>query len=157
MRNLIAFLLRYQGVLLFVLLEVVSLFLFVTNSSYQRAAFFNSANAYAGQVLTRRTEVADYFRLDDLNQQLLAENSRLRQQLFPPDYARREADSLPVGRDTLGRVVYRHLQPNPAGLGAPQLAGAAIPRPAAHRYPALTAHPAPVGQARAVCQRRGSV
>ncbi|RYY11224.1 MAG: rod shape-determining protein MreC, partial [Cytophagaceae bacterium] len=114
MRNLIAFVLRYQGVMLFVLLEVVSLFLFITNSSYQRAAFFNSANAYAGTVLAHRTEVADYFRLNELNQELLAENAQLRQQLFPPDFAHREADSLPVGRDTLGRVVYRHLRPYPA-------------------------------------------
>jgi rod shape-determining protein MreC len=116
MRNLIAFLLRYQGVMLFVLLEVVSLFLFITNSSYQRAAFFNSANAYMGVLLARRTQVADYFRLGELNQQLLADNARLRQQLFPPDFTRREADSLPVGRDTLGRVIYRHLRPAPGSL-----------------------------------------
>ncbi len=116
MRNLIAFLLRYQGVMLFVLLEVVSLFLFITNSSYQRAAFFNSANAYMGVLLARRTQVADYFRLGDLNQQLLADNAHLRQQLFPPDFTRREADSLPVGRDTLGRIVYRHLRPAPGSL-----------------------------------------
>ncbi len=114
MRNLITFLLRYQGVMLFVLLEVVSLFLFVTNSSYQRAAFFNSANAYAGVVLARRTQVADYFKLDELNRQLLADNAKLRQQLYPPDFARREADSLPVGRDTLGHVIYRHLRPDPS-------------------------------------------
>ena len=119
MRNLIAFVLRYQGVMLFVLLEVVSLFLFVTNSSYQRAAVLNSANAYAGQLLARRTEVADYFRLNDLNQQLLAENARIRQLLYQPDYAHREADSLPVGRDTLGNIMYRHLQPYPKGLGPP--------------------------------------
>ncbi len=118
MRNLIAFLLRYQGVMLFVLLEVVSLFLFITNSSYQRAAFFNSANAYAGVVLARRTEVADYFKLDELNRQLLADNARLRQQLYPPDFTRREADSLPVGRDTLGHVIFRHLRPDPATLAA---------------------------------------
>jgi rod shape-determining protein MreC len=123
-RNLIAFLLRFQGVMLFVLLEVVSLFLFVTNSSYQRAAFFNSANAYAGAVLARRTQIADYFRLDELNRQLLADNAQLRQQLYPPDFTRREADSLPVGRDTLGHIIYRHLRPDPsqalaAKAGAP--------------------------------------
>lgn len=114
MRNLIAFLLRFQGVMLFVLLEVVSLFLFVTNSSYQRAAFFNSANTYAGALLARRTQVADYFKLGELNQQLLADNARLRQQLYPPDFSRREADSLPVGRDTLGHLLYRHLRPDPS-------------------------------------------
>jgi rod shape-determining protein MreC len=110
-RNLLAFLLRYQGVLLLVLLEVASLYLFLTNNSYQRAAFFNSANAYMGILLARRTQVTDYFRLAELNQELQADNARLRRQLFPPDYAHREADSLPVGRDTLGRVVYRHLHP----------------------------------------------
>jgi rod shape-determining protein MreC len=120
MRNLIAFLLRFQGVMLFVLLEVVSLFLFVTNSSYQRAAFFNSANTYAGTVLARRTQVLDYFRLDELNHQLLADNAWLRQQLYPPDFTRREADSLPVGRDTLGHIIYRHLRPDPSpALAAP--------------------------------------
>jgi rod shape-determining protein MreC len=110
-RNLIAFLLRYQGVMLFVLLEVVSLYFFLTNSSYQRAAFFNSANAYMGVVLARRTQVTDYFRLDELNRQLQADNAQLRRRLYPPDFTHREADSLPVGRDTLGRVVYRHLHP----------------------------------------------
>jgi len=116
MKNLVAFLLRYQGIMLFVLLEVASFYLFLTNSSYQRAAFLNSANAYAGAVLARRTQVADYFRLGELNQQLLADNARLRQQLFPPDRARREADSLPVGRDTLGRLVFRQLRPKPDSL-----------------------------------------
>jgi len=111
MRNLLAFLLRYQGIMLFVLLEVVSFYFFLTNSSYQRAAFFNSANAYMGVLLERRTQVADYFRLAELNKQLLADNAQLRYKLYPPDFSRREADSLPVGRDTLGRVVYRHLRP----------------------------------------------
>ena len=130
MRNLLAFVLRFQGVMLFVLLEVVSLFLFVTSSSYQRAAFFNSANAYAGIVLARRTEVADYFRLVDLNKQLLADNARLRQRLYPPDYTHREADSLPVGRDTLGHVIYRHLRSDPAALATQPIApttGSKIP------------------------------
>jgi len=117
MRNLLAFLLRYQGIMLFVLLEVVSFYFFLTNSSYQRAAFFNSANAYLGVLLERRTQVADYFRLAELNKQLLADNARLRYKLYPPDYSRREADSLPVGRDTLGRVVYRHLRPLPVIAG----------------------------------------
>jgi len=103
--------------MLFVLLEVVSLYFFLTNSSYQRAAVFNSANAYMGVLLARRTQVTDYFRLDELNKQLQADNAQLRRQLFPPDFAHREADSLPVGRDTLGRVVYRHLRPaTPQGL-----------------------------------------
>lgn len=143
MSNLFAFLFRFRGALVFGLLEVLSLTLLFTNSSYQRAAFFNSANAYAGAILARRTQVADYFKLDDLNKQLALENAALRQQLFPPALGRREADSLAVGRDTLGRVIYqkRRVAPSPiptpgttvaAGTAVaaktPGLAGAA-PRP----------------------------
>ena len=106
MRNLFTFLFRFRGALVFGLLEILSLALLVTNSSYQRAAFFNSANAYAGAVLARRTQITDYFRLNELNQQLLRENAGLRQQLYPPDLGGREADSVPVGRDTLGRIRY---------------------------------------------------
>lgn len=123
MRNLFAFLFRFRGALVFGLLEVLSLGLLITNSSYQRAAFFNSANAYAGEVLTRRTQVVDYFRLRDLNQRLLAENAALRQQLYIPDLGGRVADSLPVGRDTLGHVVFRR----PGGVGIKPKATAAGP------------------------------
>ena len=107
MRNLFTFLFRFRGALVFGLLEILSLALLFTNGSYQRAAFFNSANAYAGAVLDRRTQVADYFQLADLNKQLQTENATLRQQLYPPELGRREADSVAIGRDTVGRVIYR--------------------------------------------------
>ncbi len=112
MKNLLLFLVRFQGLLVFGLLEVASLYLFVTSSSYQRAAFFNSANTYAGAVLARRSQVLDYFHLGALNQQLLTENARLRQQLYPPDLGQRQADSVavpPAPGDSLRRV--RYLRP----------------------------------------------
>ena len=110
MRNLSVFLFRFRGALVFGLLEIVCLFLYITNNSYQRVAFFNSANSYAGTVLARRAQVADYFHLAELNQQLAAENASLRQQLYPADSARREADlvALPPARlDSLRRVRYQ--------------------------------------------------
>ena len=112
MRNLFLFLFRFRGALVFGLLEIASLYLFVTNNSYQRAAFFNSANAYAGVVLARRTQISDYFHLAEMNQQLAAENAGLRQQLYPADSANREADSVaipPARTDSLHRV--RYLKP----------------------------------------------
>lgn len=119
MKNLLLFLVRFQGVLVFSILEVASLYLFVTSSSYQRAAFFNSANAYAGAVLARRTQVLDYFHLGALNQQLLAENARLRQQLYPPEQSRRAADSVavpPAPGDSLHRVRYQRPAQRPDTL-----------------------------------------
>ncbi len=98
---------------------MISLYLFVANNSYQRAAFFNSANSYAGQVLARRTQVTDYFHLAEMNQQLAAENAALRQQLYPADSTRREADSValpPARTDSLRRVRYRRPATRPDTL-----------------------------------------
>lgn len=127
MRNLFLFLFRFRGALVFGLLEIVSLYLFVTNNSYQRAAFFNSSNAYAGVVLARRTQITDYFHLAEMNQQLAAENAGLRQQLYPPDSASREADSValpPVRTDSLKRVRYQKpaAKPDTILLGQQRLA-----------------------------------
>ncbi|WP_400194185.1 rod shape-determining protein MreC [Hymenobacter sp. B81] len=102
MRNLLTFLFRYRGILVFVVLEIVSLVLLIRNSAYQRAAFFNSANTYAGQVLEVRTRIYDYFRLADVNQALVAENARLRQQLYRSDLSQRQPDSLAVAGDSSG-------------------------------------------------------
>jgi len=118
-RNLFLFLFRFRGALVFGLLEIISLYLFITNNSYQRAAFFNSANAYAGVVLAKRTQVTDYFHLNELNQQLVAENAALRQQLYPPDTVRREADSVavpPARTDSVRRVRYRRPAARPDTL-----------------------------------------
>lgn len=119
MGNLFLFLFRFRGALVFSLLEIISLYLFITNNSYQRAAFFNSANAYAGLVLARRTQVTDYFHLAEMNQQLAAENAALRQQLYPADTARREADSVavpPARTDTLARIRYQRPAAHPDTL-----------------------------------------
>ena len=119
MRNLFIFLFRFRGALVFGLLEIISLYLFVTNNSYQRAAFFNSANASAGTVLARRTQVLDYFHLAELNQELALENAGLRQQLYPADSVGREADSValpPARTDSLRRVRYQRPATRPDTL-----------------------------------------
>lgn len=122
MNNLLAFLFRYRGILVFALLEVLSLYLLIRNSTYQRAAFFNSSNAYVGQVLDWRNQVQDYFRLIEVNQGLMQENARLRQQLYRPDLGAREADSLPVSKDSLTQVrLVRLGRPDSLLLGLRQL------------------------------------
>ena len=112
---------------MFGLLEIISLYLFITNNSYQRAAFFNSANKYTGVVLERRTQITDYFYLAEMNQQLAVENASLRQQLYPPDTVRREADSVavpPARTDSLKRIRYQRpaILPDTLLLGQQSLA-----------------------------------
>lgn len=132
MRNLLDFLYRYRGALVFALLEIVSLVLLIRNSAYQRAAFLNSSNAYVGRVLEVRTQIYDYFRLIDVNQALVAENARLRRQLYPSDLAGRMPDSLATPGDTTGTrlrpdTVRLGLRPLPTRLaGSPLIPGRVI-------------------------------
>lgn len=81
MRNLFAFIFRYRGFLVFLLLEIFCGYLIVQNNSYQGAAFYNSANMYAGKVLEFQSEVSDYFRLVEVNQALVEENRKLQESL----------------------------------------------------------------------------
>ncbi|MEJ8801149.1 rod shape-determining protein MreC [Pontibacter sp. H249] len=82
MRNLFAFIYRFRAFLVFVMLEVLCIFMIVRYNTYQGAAFFNSANRYIGEVLEFQSGITDYFRLANVNSTLAQENSVLRQQLL---------------------------------------------------------------------------
>lgn len=82
MRNLFAFIYRFRAFLIFVLLEVLCIFMIVRYNTYQGAAFFNSANKYVGEVLQFQSSIADYFRLANINSTLARENAALRQEVM---------------------------------------------------------------------------
>ncbi|QNF32933.1 rod shape-determining protein MreC [Adhaeribacter swui] len=100
MRNLFAFIYRYRAFLVFILLEIGSVYLIIRNNKYHNAAFFNSANFYAGQVLAFRSRIYDYFRLVQVNQTLVQENTQLRQQLYRFQTIRQH-DSIPSFSDSV--------------------------------------------------------
>lgn len=82
MRNLFAFIYRFRAFLVFVLLEVLCVYLIVRYNTYQGAAFFNSANKYVGRVLEYQSSVSDYFRLASINNTLARENAVLREEVM---------------------------------------------------------------------------
>ncbi|MDX5419695.1 MAG: rod shape-determining protein MreC [Hymenobacteraceae bacterium] len=82
MRNLFVFIYRFRAFLVFVMLEVLCIFMIVRYNTYQGAAFFNSANRYIGEVLEFQSGITDYFRLANVNSTLARENAVLRQQLL---------------------------------------------------------------------------
>ncbi|MCC9137118.1 rod shape-determining protein MreC [Pontibacter silvestris] len=82
MRNLFAFIYRFRAFLVFVLLEVLCVYMIVRYNTYQGAAFFNSANKYIGQVLEYQSSVTDYFRLASVNTTLARENAALREEVM---------------------------------------------------------------------------
>lgn len=67
--------------LLFVLLELLSLSFVIRFNNYQRVMFFNSSNSIAGRVYERSANIGDYFKLQKINDKLAAENAELRGKL----------------------------------------------------------------------------
>ncbi len=81
MRNLIQFFVKNSYFFTFLLLETLALFLFIQNSHYQKATFINSSSVVTGKIYETYTEVTDYFRLKQSNEELARENALLRSKL----------------------------------------------------------------------------
>ncbi len=81
MYSLWRFILKHHFVILFILLEVVSILLLARSQNFHRNRVINTTSDAAGQVYEWSSEVSDYFRLGKNNRQLAEENAWLRQQL----------------------------------------------------------------------------
>ncbi|MFP4089147.1 MAG: rod shape-determining protein MreC [Cyclobacteriaceae bacterium] len=81
MYSLFSFLYSYRASILFVLLELLSIFFIVNNNSYHQAAVLNSSNRFVASVMNVNNTVSEYFSLKEVNQRLAAENSRLHEML----------------------------------------------------------------------------
>lgn len=78
MYNLFKFIVKYNFFLLFLLLEIISLSLVVQYNSYQKAKFINSANTFTGTIYTIQSNIASFFKLKKVNEQLAEENAYLK-------------------------------------------------------------------------------
>ena len=77
MRNIFLFIRRYFNFLLFLLLQVLSIFLIVQYSKYHQAMFGNSANRITGKVNEQYNKIEYYFQLKRTNDSLLKANEIL--------------------------------------------------------------------------------
>lgn len=77
MLRILQFLYSIRAFLLFVFLEVVAVWLIVSNNSPQGAAFFNSSNEVVGSILKKQADVVQFFALPEANEALTEENSEL--------------------------------------------------------------------------------
>jgi len=104
MRSLFRFLLRNHFLMLFLVLEAISLTLMVSFNDYQRVTFFNSSNNLVGSVYERFSNLDDYFSLGRTNARLAAENASLRKQL---QYRIKNQENYPINRpDTVDAPAY---------------------------------------------------
>jgi rod shape-determining protein MreC len=81
MQTLFLLIYRYKAFLIFVFLEVISVWLITSSNSYQGALFFNSANAFTGRVNQVSSDINGYFSLTGVNINLAEENAFLRREL----------------------------------------------------------------------------
>ncbi len=78
MRSLILFLIRYNAFVLFLLLEILSVYLIVQNNSFHETGFIKAANNISGFVYSRYDDIRSYINLKSENERLINENSYLR-------------------------------------------------------------------------------
>ena len=77
MYQLIQFISRQRAFILFVFLEVLSLWFFYGYNNYPNAILFNTSNRYAARMLKSSNAIREYSNLKEVNSELASENSRL--------------------------------------------------------------------------------
>lgn len=96
MRNLLAFLAKYNHWFVFILLEVISFALLFRYNSFQGSVFFSSANAVVGKIYEYRSDVTTFFSMSQNNKRLTERNLLLEQEVktLSQYIARNNGDSL---------------------------------------------------------------
>ncbi|MFN5912577.1 MAG: rod shape-determining protein MreC [Bacteroidota bacterium] len=96
MRNLVAFLRRFQVFLLFVLMQVFALYTYFSYLNFPRAQYLTSASRVNGAILSVRNDLTKHFALSENNTSLQNENVRLRVELDAMKQKLSELDNAPV-------------------------------------------------------------
>ncbi len=82
MNNLFRFIIRHYIIILFALLESLSLYILVQNNNFHRAKILNIGYEISGAIYNKYNEFTEYFFLKDENLKLSEENSHLRNLLY---------------------------------------------------------------------------
>ena len=77
MRNLFRFIKIYHFILLFILIESFSLFLFISNHKFQQSKFLSFTQEYTGAIFSYYSDLNQYLSLKDENDFLQRENAKL--------------------------------------------------------------------------------
>jgi rod shape-determining protein MreC len=107
MRNLFAFLRRFQVFLLFTFMQVFALYTYFTYLNFPRSQYLTSASKVAGTFLSAKHEVTKHLNLSKNNTALQKENVHLRSQL-PMSFVRLENGLVKIN-DTLFKQQYDYI------------------------------------------------
>ena len=107
MRSLLNFLLRFKTLILFLLLEVVALAMISTSHNYHQTAFYGLSRNITGFIARRVEKGTYYFRLRQVNEELVRENIMLRKRIEELTSAPQEGFT--EIRDTVSGINYTYL------------------------------------------------
>lgn len=94
LRNLLPVLIKYGSTFLFVLLELICIYLIVQNNKTQRSIWLNSSNIFSGQLYERVNLAKNFVNLREENNALAIENAALRAQLLEQQFKANSQDSI---------------------------------------------------------------
>lgn len=78
MQQIVNFIIKYKYFLFFLLLEIIAISFTIQNHSYHNSKYINSANFLTGGIYKRINRFTEYGNLKRQNQQLLNENTKLK-------------------------------------------------------------------------------
>ena len=107
MRNLLAFIIRYYFLLLFLLFESLALVLLVNSTYYQRSMLQSAGNTMTGRFYSSISNISEYLKLRRANELLANENALLRQ-MKGISFLKSDTNSFWVN-DTLYKQQYRYI------------------------------------------------
>lgn len=103
MRTLLRFIQKFSNLLLFLLLEIVAITLLVQGNGYQRSKLIRLNRQVTGYIYSKVDGAREYLSLKEVNQQLVEENTELRNRL---DLVYSIMDSATVVEDVRGEQHY---------------------------------------------------
>jgi len=107
MRNLLFFIYKYYTFLLFFGLEIFAIIILNRFNTYHRASFLNQTSAVTSGFFESVGKTKNYFNLGTINDSLMAENARLREELLYSLYSNHIA--MNKVRDTIYKQQYEYI------------------------------------------------
>lgn len=106
MRNLLNFLLRYNNLIVFLILESIALYLLSSGNNYHNSRLVKSVKGMTTGIEERISNTRNYLNLREINSALAAENSELRNVI--ERYSSRKDAGITYVTDTIFRQQYQY-------------------------------------------------
>lgn len=107
MRNLIAFLKRFQIFLVFAILQVIALYFYFSFFYYPRSMYLSTASSANAKIWEAKNAVTKQFNLSNTNTELQKNNAKLMEQI-PSSYFRIDDQTVKI-EDTLYRQKFEYI------------------------------------------------